>query len=422
MLNENLLQFIWQYRLFNQQSLKTLDGQALQIQTPGQWNRDAGPDFLNAHIRIGPALWVGHVELHLRTSDWLRHGHQRDLRYHNLILHVVFEHDLPIQLPTATPILELKDRVAKLLLQRYQTLMQHQAFVPCAAQAREVPAFSWIHWKERLLIERWQQKAALLQQWLEETTYHWEEVLYRLLARNFGLPVNGDAFERLARVTPLQLLGRHKHHLPDLEALLLGQAGLLEENFTEAYPRQLQQQYLFLRKKYMLQPLPAYAWKWARLRPAHFPSLRLAQLAGLVYGTLHLFSQLLETTELGAVRKIFNTAASPYWDTHYRFEHPGAKRKKVLGSSTVDNLLINAVCPLLFLYGQYKEIPLLQERALRWIQELPAERNHVTRQWEGLGVTNARACDSQALLQLKKHYCDHKRCLACEVGKKILEL
>lgn len=419
LLTEELFQHIWQFRLFRQAGLATLEGEPVQIVHPGHHNRHAGPDFTAAQVRIGNTLWAGNIELHLSTSGWYRHGHQHNRQYGNVILHVVFEHDTAALQTDGIPCLELQQRIPKLLLRRYEQLQEAAAFVPCAGSARRVPALVWQGWKERLLIERWERKAAALQAWLLHNRYNWEEACYWAVAQSFGTPVNGIPFLQLAQSLPYNLLIRHKHSLLQLEALLFGQAGMLQEGLQGAYPQQLQQEYAYLRHKYRLQPIAPHAWKWLRMRPAAFPTIRIASLAALLHQGHHLFSRILDAEHVADLEKLFLAQPSEYWQQHYRFDVPVARTQRP-GQQAVHNILINTVLPLLYLYGREKGMPYYQERALALIGQLPPENNHVTAGWEETGICPGNALDSQALLQLKQHYCNEKQCLRCAVGAKLL--
>ncbi|RPE12294.1 DUF2851 family protein [Chitinophaga lutea] len=414
--SEELLQHIWQFGLYNQHHLTTVSGEPVAVLHPGELNRNAGPDFTGARVRIGGMEWAGNVELHYRTSDWRRHGHQRNPRYDNVVLHVVFEHDAPFP---AAPCLELQHRIPKLLLKRYQALKTAAAFVPCAPLLHRVEEDTWEAWKPALLFARLQRKAAVLMRWLEQSRFNWEEVCFRAIAQGFGMPVNTAAFLQLSFSMPFMLLARHRQHPHRLEALLFGQSGMLTGHFADAYPQELQREYLFLQHKYRLEPMPGHQWQWLRMRPSAFPTMRIACFAALLHNSPHLFSRLLETDALPDAERLFFVEPSAYWRNHYRFDIP-AVRTAGIGKGTVHHLFINAVAPLLHLYGEYMGLPQYKQRALRFLRELPAENNRILRGWAEENVPSASAGDSQALLQLKQEYCDRKRCLDCAVGQRLL--
>lgn len=421
-MREDFLHFLWRWRRFDAQNLATADGQALEILHPGEPNLHAGPDFFNARIRMNETLWAGNVEIHLNASDWLAHRHDTDPAYDNVILHVVLDEDQRLCRPNGEPLpcLVLRDRIPPQLLEKYFRLEHERTWIPCEKSIGAVPQIVRLNWLDRLLVERLEQKTETIAQVVTAAGHHWEEAFYRVLARSFGLKVNVEPFETLARALPLRLLAKHKDHLFQLEALLFGQAGLLAEKFEDDYPKALAKEYQFLQHKYDLQPLAAGQWKFFRLRPAGFPTIRLAQLAALIHRSAQLFSRLLETTNTQETEQLFTTEISEYWHTHFRFDKTAVRRTKPLGREFVHLLLINTVAPFLFHYGRTKGLPDLQDRALRLLEELPAEANTVVDSWSKRGQRGANAGQTQALLHLKTRYCDLKRCLECAIGNAIL--
>jgi hypothetical protein len=416
---ERLLQFIWQFQHFNRNGLTTVTGEEVQVQQVGRYNTNQGPDFLDARIRVGNTDWAGSVELHTLTSDWYKHGHQADRNYDNVILHVVWEHDVGKREGPLIPILELNDKVPKWLLQRYEEWMHTASFIPCERSINTFPALNWKSWKDRLVIERLERRANWVDSYCRQNNYHWEETGWWLIARNFGMPVNADAFESIARSIPVRLLAKRKQQLIQLEALLFGQAWLLNKKFREKYPRLLQKEYRFLQKSFGLEPVTVPV-HFLRMRPANFPTVRLAQLAALVNKSSQLFSKIREEDRLTEIRSLFDVTANDYWHYHYRFDEDTAFREKKLGKSMIDSIIINAVCPLLFAYGTYHKLQQYKDRALDWLEKTPAELNSITRAFRGLGISGKTAFDSQALLELKTHYCDQRKCLECGVGNFLL--
>lgn len=420
-MTEKLLHFIWQFQYFNKQSLCTTEGAVLRVQHPGFLNTNQGPDFSQARIRIGDTAWAGTVELHLKASDWLRHGHQSDERYQKVILHVVWENDMPLsdgrgmQIPT----LELQSRVSNMLLHHYDKWMQTDSQLPCGNSIAQVPDLTWKHWKSRLLVERLMGKYEVIAEHLAQTNNHWEEVFWRMLCRYFGGSVNGVSFEQLAISLPVQVLAKHKNQVHQLEALLLGQAGLLHKNFREDYPKLLYREYQFLQKKYGLRVI-SLPPSFLRMRPGNFPTVRLAQLAILLLQSTHLFSQVKEAKEISLLRPLFDVTANDYWHYHYRFDEETGFLPKHVGGQLTDNLIINAVVPVLFAYGNYNGENALKEKALGWLEALKPEKNRLIQPFSGAKITCASAFESQALLQLKKEYCDARRCLDCAAGNAIL--
>jgi hypothetical protein len=417
-MTERLLQYLWQFQYFNCSSLQSTMGEELLIMVPGKLNRGQGPDFLDAQIRVDGTLLAGSVELHVCTSQWMEHGHTGDPNYKNVILHVVYHHDGPES--PGLPILELQPLVPKLLLERYESLMESPAFIPCAHSLNVVHDLVWTSWKERLLAERLTRKAVLIRHFNQKNQDHWEETFWWMLARNFGMKTNAESFEAIARSIPLNILSRHRNLIQQVEALLFGQAGLLGNRFHEDYPRLLHREYQFLKKKYKLQPihLPIH---FLRMRPVNFPTIRLAQLAALIHREEHLFSRLLEEKDLGKLRKILAVTANDYWHYHYLLDESSEFQKKTLGKSMIENLLINTFIPVIFAYGLHRNDEQFTGRAVQWLESLSAERNAITEGFSQLQLGSHSAKDSQALIELKTQYCDQKRCLACAVGNSILK-
>lgn len=417
-MKEDFLHFIWRTRRFDAANLTTTDGQPIEILQPGEYNTHAGPDFFNARLRIGPTEWAGNVEMHVHASEWIAHGHSDDLAYDSVILHVVWENDLPIchRSGATIPCLVLQSRVAEPLLLTYEHLMHDATWISCSGSFQQAPSILIRNWMDRLLVERLEQKTDHIAVHLASTNNHWEEAFYRALAASFGLKVNQEPFEALARSLPLVILAKHKNDLLQLEALLFGQAGLLEEPFKESYPALLAKEYRFLRHKYGLTPLAGSQWKFLRLRPANFPTVRIAQFAALIYQSSHLFAQITEAETVREVEHLFALQVNGYWSMHYRFDTLSHKRNKSLGRDFIHLLIINTIIPALFHYGRSRQSPRYETKALRWLEELAPEQNIVITGWETMGLKPRHAYETQALLHLKKHYCDKKRCLECTIG------
>lgn len=419
-MNERLLQYIWQFQYFNKHQLQTTDQEPLTILFPGQLNTHQGPDFSQAKIQIGNTTWIGSVEVHIRTSDWLRHGHDKDMHYDQVILHVVWQDDRAGNKPGNHPVLELCNLVPKVLLTRYEQLLQQKGFIPCENSITNVKDIVWQGWKERLLVERLSRKAARVLELFDNNRHSWEDVFWWQLAANFGLKVNKDAFEAIARSLPVKLLARHRNQVQQLEALLLGQAGLLAEASEDQYVVLLQKEYRFLQKKYQLPEvqLPVY---FLRMRPANFPTIRLAQLAMLVHQSVHLFSVIIETKELAVIASLFAIQPNDYWLYHYRLNQPTPYREKQLGATMFDSIVINTICPVLFAYGLYHQQETIKHKAINWLLATKAEQNSIIDDFKQIGIRCKHAGDSQALLELKTQYCQEKRCLECAVGNSILK-
>jgi hypothetical protein len=418
-MTEKLLQYIWQHGYFSHSELRTQGGEPIQILQRGQWNHNEGPDFLEGRVRIGTTLLAGSVELHLRTSDWDRHRHASDPNYRNVILHAVYIHDREPEDATI-PVLELQPLVPSVLLERYESLMQQDGFIPCERELSAVPTLVWTAWKDRLLIERLLEKTERISVLLQDSGNNWEEIFWWLLARNFGMRVNADAFEEVARSLPYRLLLRHRTGIHQLEALLLGQANLLHGHLQEDYAKLLQREYRYLQKLHPLNQVHR-ALHFLRMRPPAFPTVRLAQLAMLLHTQEHLLERLLEATELSEVRSWFDVTANDYWHYHYRFDETSAFQPKHLGAAMTDSLLVNTLIPVVFAWGQLNGQPQFKEKALRWLQDVPAESNSILKRFEKIGIGAAGAGDAQALLFLEKHYCTQRRCLECAAGNALLK-
>ena len=422
-MKEEFVQFIWRMRRFDHQNLATTDGQPVTILHPGVLNTDSGPDFQNARVQIADTQWAGNVEIHLKSSDWIRHKHTGDKAYDNVILHVVLDEDEILTTPAGRriPCVELRDRIEPGLVNRYHKLMHNKLWIPCQGQLQTVPDSIRELWLDRLLVERLERKTDRMQLQLTANHGDLEETFFQILAYSLGAKVNGEPMERLARITPLKLLHRHKENLLQLEALLFGQAGLLEGlDDEEVYPGRLQNEYRFLRHKYSLTPMKAASWKFMRMRPANFPTVRIAQLATLIHRTEHRLSKVLTVTKHQEVQHMLDLQVSNYWQTHFRFGKTSIKQTKRLGKTAIELLVINAIAPFLFLYGRMHGQEIYEQRAIQLLEQVPAEKNSMIAKWSELGLPAKSAYQSQALIQLKETYCSLKRCLHCGIGNALL--
>jgi len=423
MMTERLLQFIWQFQYFNKKELETAAGESIVIVHPGSFNRHQGPDFLEAKIRIAGTLWIGNVELHVKAADWIKHAHHRDPNYENVILHVVWEGDEKDKSGediAGMPTLILQDRIFKLLLQQYERWMNSQEFIPCAANINQIPGLIRIAWQERLMMERIERKYKRAGEYLRQNNQHWEETFWIMIARNFGVHVNGDAFEEVAVNVPFVLLSKHRNQVHQLEAILLGQAGLLDDDGGNHYQQLLQKEYRFYAKKYGLQKncMPAL---FLRMRPGTFPTIRLAQLAMLIHSCEKLFDSAREADNVSTLRKLLNVTASEFWHNHYTFDDRSVYRPKTLGTQMADNIIINTIVPILFAYARYRNDDALQQKAYGWLRALPAEKNSIATLFVKAGLDNNTAFDSQSYIELKTFYCDQRRCLDCTIGNALLK-
>lgn len=423
LMNEDFLQYLWKTRCFDHHYLITTEGEPVEIIRQGMHNRDSGPDFFNARIRIGETLWAGNVEVHLRASDWKRHRHDDDEAYQNVILHVVYEADEPLYRSSGEliPTLELNGRIDLKLYDKYQELRRSRGWIPCAKQLAGVDSLTLTGWLGRMMVERLETRSETILQQLHQNNFNWDECFYRHLARYFGMKVNADPFEWLAASLPYQILAKHADHVNQVEALVFGQAGLLPEKDGDEYARRLQKEYRFLRRKYQLSPLSPSHWKFMRMRPVNFPTVRLAQFASLMMRSPRLFRACLEARGPEELVALFSVRTSPYWHYHYRFGMPAERRTKSLGLLSVRTLIINTVAPFLFVYGRRTGDESYCERALDILTSLEPEVNVITEGWKMHGIVAASAFESQALLQLKKQYCDRKLCLDCGIGCSLLK-
>lgn len=423
---EDYLHYVWKYRLFNQPILMTVNGHPVQVLDPGQHNQLGGPDFLHARLRIGEQIWNGHVEIHVRASDWMRHGHESDPHYKNIILHVVLFADKEISLFREGD-LEVVELGSYLLPEQYDKYIHWKSGnrrIPCSGHLQETDEMMWFVWKERLLIERLESREENILQEVSRCSGDWNEAFYRRLFRSFGMKWNDEAMYSLAVSLPLSILLRNLDDRETIECLLFGQAGMLNEVFADVYPETLRRHYYHHQAKYNLSPLAASVWQYGRIRPVNFPGIRLAQLASILAESKITFDKIRDIQERSEIVKIFRTPASPYWDNHYRFDHHSAQnhsRRKNAGEDLVNTVIVNTICPFLFTYGKARKIEVLQERALSWLLACPPEINAITREWKKFGVSMQNAWDSQALIQLYNVYCTSFSCLRCMAGHDILK-
>ena len=419
-MKEAFLQYVWKNGLFDHKDMRTETGEMIEVIKLGTYNTDSGPDFLNAKIRIGDILWVGNVEIHIRSGDWFRHKHHIDCAYDNVILHVVDHFDKDVCNTNGEVLKVHKLRYSTTLFKEYEYIFRDRKFYSCFSEMRNEDSFSVNYWLQGLLIERLERKSNDVLRLYNYNHKSWEETLYQLVARYFGLNVNAEPFEQLARSLPLKYLARQRESSLQIEALLFGQSGLLDSLDSDTYQYTLIKEYEYLQKKYKLEPINASMWKFMRTRPHNFPTLRIAQFAGLVNTSHSLFSSVIEATYIEDLRKLFEVSASVYWDTHFSFNKYTKRKSKMMGKSTIDIIIINAIIPTIFAYARYNNNDELRLRALGFLESLNCERNYITKSVKKMGVKLHSAADSQALIQLKNEYCDKKRCLHCEIGNKLI--
>ena len=420
---EQLLHYLWKYRLYRPSGLTTTQGDTLEIIDPGLENTDAGPDFFNAKIRINGTVWAGSVEIHQKALDWLAHGHSADKAYENVILHVVETDDGTVFRQNGEAIPQLVLPIPEQVIDNMEWLLTRDSPVACLERLPAIDPVFRLQWMDALLAERLERKTDDILRWLDLYQKDWNEVFYILLCRNFGFGVNSDAFERLARSLPLKCILKQRPSASQVEALFLGQAGLLNDSNGNRhhYYRFLQQEYSFLRKKYGLEPLEPHIFRNLRLRPDATPHIKLVELAAIWIRHDTLFSSVLSARTPRELKDFFRVPASAFWDTHYNFLRPSPHRKKQLGENALNMLLINTVVPLMFAYGLYHQMDEHKARALRLLASIPPEQNSIISLFSQVGMKPRNAGDTQALIQLKRNYCEQKKCLYCRLGFQLLK-
>lgn len=427
---EHLLHLTWLYRLLPLEPLATTEGQAVEVVYAGVHNRHAGPDFEGAHLKVGGEEWVGAVELHLKSSDWARHGHHTDVAYNKVVLHVVSEADAEVYTADGRRVPQLVVPISPIVLRRYEVLIKAEHYPPCHEALAHWSAADLEGWLDDLLTERLEARAERIRGWLTFAEGDWERVTFIALARNYGFGVNGDAFEAWAKQVPLSAVGKHRDQLFQVEAMFLGLAGLLEVEHlpqtmqahavNDAYFQRLVAEYRYLTHKFGFAPMWDVPWRFHRLRPQNMPILRLAQFAAWYHRHDSGFSRLIEATTLRQLYEALSASATGYWEQHYGFGAPSALGEKGLQRSSLDLLIINTVAPLLYTYGLERHKPALCDKAKRLLRVVKAERNHITKAWEQAGLTISHAAESQALIQLRTH-CDKRDCLRCRMGHSYLD-
>ena len=418
---EQLLHYVWKHKIFSLKELKTTTGQQVEVIDTGLANTDAGPDFFNAKLKLDGVLWIGNIEIHERSSDWFKHGHHADAGYNSVILHIASEIDMEISRSNGERIPQIQLICPEAVRTNYKELLETASYPPCYRIIPSLSPFTAHSWMTALQMERFEQKATLLNERLKRCQGNWEDAFFITLARNFGFGLNGDAFETWAHRLPFRAVDKHRNDLFQIEAIFFGQAGILEDSDGDGYYLRLKKEYTYLQHKFGLIPMDASLWRFLRLRPANFPHIRIAQLACLYHRAYGLLSRIMETETLQGVRDILKGGTSEYWLTHYTFGGSSPSRPKTLSNTSLDLLIINTVVTFLYAYGLHKGNRVLCARAGSFLEELKAENNYITRMWEQCGMKASNAADSQALIQLKKEYCDKKKCLYCRIGYEYLK-
>ena len=428
---ERLLHYVWKHKMLPLGDLLTTDGRVVEILDTGLLNRNAGPDFFNAKVKIGGTLWVGNVEIHLRASDWYHHGHDRDQRYNNVVLHVVSEADMDVKTLNDNYLPQMVVQIPASLKENYEELLHNDQYPPCYKIIPNLTRLQVHSWLAALQTERLEQKTQAIQKRVEQCDSSWEDGYFVTLARNYGFGINGEAFELWAKNVPLHAVGKHRDDLFQIEAIFMGQAGLLQlesipERYqaaalNEGYFAKLRNEYLYLAHKFSLTPMDFTPWRFLRLRPQNFPHIRISQLANLYYERKAGLSALLECETIEQLRGLLQTHVTPYWETHFMSGAESPRSTKRISASSANLMIINTAIPMLFAVGRHRQREDLCDRAFDLLEQLKAEDNHIIRMWKECGLEVQTAGDSQALIQLKKEYCDRRDCLRCRIGYEYLK-
>ena len=428
---EQILQYVWQHRLWRNDDMTTNDGRRLRVLDPGLLNTDAGPDFFNAKVELDGRVWVGNVEIHDKSSDWYLHGHDKDAHYNNVVLHVVGVADRDVQTQEGDFVPQMVLKVPESVRENYAELLRTDAYPPCYRIIPNLTSLMVHSWMAALQTERLEQKTVAIEERAQKTGGSWEDAFFITLARNYGFGINGDAFEEWARHIPLQAVGKHRDDLFQIEAIFMGQAGLLEleaiperyqkDALNEGYFAKLRNEYQYLAHKFSLKPMDSKLWRFLRLRPQNFPHIRISQLANLYYQRKISLSALADCTDMSAMANLLQTQVTPYWETHYTFGSESVRNMKHLSPASINLLIINTGVPMLFAYGRHSMKEELCDRAFDFLEQLKAENNHIIRMWQEVGLEVKTAGDSQALIQLKREYCDKRDCLRCRIGYEYLK-
>ncbi len=428
---EQLLHYVWKHKMFPLGELQTTDGLRVEVIDPGLHNHHSGPDFFNAKIKINGTLWVGNVEIHDKSSDWFLHGHDKDKAYDNVVLHVTGNPDRDVTNTEGQYIPQMQLDIPNIVRENYEELLRTDQYPPCYKIIPDLPRLTIHSWMAALQTERLEEKTEAIQRRADRMNGSWEDAYFMTLARNYGFGINGDAFEEWAAHIPFSAVAHHRDNLFQIEAIFLGQAGLLQteaiperyqqEALNEGYFAKLRNEYLYLAHKFSLKPMDFKLWKFLRLRPQNFPHIRLAQMANLYYEHRTGLSQLLECKDTIALSELMKTKVTPYWESHYTFGSVSSENAKNLSPFSINLLIINTCIPMLFAYGRHSANEGLCDRAFDLLEQLKAENNYIIRLWKECGLDVKNAGDSQALIQLKKEYCDKKECLRCRIGYEYLK-
>ena len=428
---EQLLHYTWKFKLYPLKELTTNDGTPIEVIDPGQHNKNAGPDFFNAKIKINGTLWVGNVEIHDKSSDWYLHGHDKDSHYDNVILHVAGILDTEVMKSNGQYVAQMQLDVPEYVKEHYDELQRTDEYPPCYKVIPDLSTLTVHSWMAALQTERLEQKTEAIRKRVEISNGSWEDAYFITLARNYGFGINGDVFEQWAQSVPLSAVAHHRDDLFQIEAIFMGQAGLLEldavptyyqqDALNEGYFSKLRNEYQYLAHKFSMKPIDYKLWRFLRLRPQNFPHIRISQLANLYYEQKAGLSKLVECETIDQLKQVLSSHVTPYWETHYTFGSTSSRNEKHLAYGSLNLLIINTAIPMLFAYGRHRNKEVLCDKAFDFLEQLKAENNHIIRMWQQVGLPVKTAGDSQALIQLKKEYCDKKDCLRCRFGYEYLK-
>ncbi|GIQ57772.1 hypothetical protein Flavo103_09080 [Flavobacterium collinsii] len=420
-MKEDFLHYLWRFKKFETLNLRTTQKELLTIIKTGDYTELSGPDFFNAQIIIGNQKWAGNIEIHLKSSDWYVHGHEKDTAYDNVILHVVWEHDTEIfgKSNMEIPVLVLRDYTATETLSNYNALLTPKSWIFCEKNIAEIDKFVFINWQERLFFERLERKSTFIYDLLKESQQDWEAVLFSLLAKNFGLNTNGNSFLQMAKSLPFSVIRKESFEVENLEGLFFGTVGLLDSAKEDVYFTDLKIRYYYLLNKYQIKKSCVDPVQFFKHRPDNFPTIRLSQLANL-YRKQNLFSKIISLKSVEEVRQLLIVSASPYWQNHYQFDKESTRKPKALSHAFIDLLIINTIIPLQFAYAGIRDES-ISEDLIAFMNQVAPESNAVIDKFEFFGIKAKNAFETQALLELKKEYCNQKGCLGCALGIALLK-
>jgi hypothetical protein len=425
-MKEDFLHYVWRYQKFDTNELETSDSASVKTIKTGFAHSNSGPDFQQAKILIDEMEWNGAVEIHIKSSDWNRHNHQEDPNYENVVLHVVWKNDEPIKHPDGSkiPTIELKDRIDYDLIEKYQKLQGSQNEIPCAGHWADISDLHKAEMLEKALVERLHQKSEKARTHFEEGSQNWDQASFFMLLSAMGFKVNQHPFERLAEILPYQLIKKYSSSIFQLEALLFGASGFLAQDFEDEYPNKLKKEWEFLSHKHKAtlgSAMNLHEWRFLRLRPANFPTIRLAELAQILHVFPSLFDAFVIDLDLKTLQKRFKVKVSDYWLNHYQFDKESKFRNKQFGQNSIKTLIINCIPPLLALYANSVGEEKYMDKAISLLNDIKEEKNYITKKFADLGEELKSAFDSQAMIQLHNEYCQPKKCLNCSIGLSILK-